>query len=625
MLNHPRFHVITIEGYGIKASQERGLARGCLPYKSCRGAALLLLVLAACQHPPELRAPVPVISPKQQQAASGQITAPPGAPAPEKTAPVAAEPDTTQPEAAPQQAPSRRTAEARGIGTSPAVSLMKKPVTSQEKVIVPRTEQPTPPLPAEPEPADRLEAQTGAAAENRLPPASPAGEELPEDMVGNLIASLTSPRPQQDVFEEQRDPGLLLAPMQPVPPSAAREGEPVAPPAADQENTAALAEQAIEAALALLADKSPRDSLESDFQLPAKPAGNLRVGLLLPFSGEWAGLGGQIAAGAELALFQSGKQGLELVYLDTAGGPRAALAAREAVSAQTDILIGPLFTASAEAMDSSGMPARLPALSLSNNQQVARPGRWVMGYLPEQQLDMLLGHAISTGKQRIAILSATDAFGTKLRDHALQRLQEMGIGLADLRLLEKDILDDQQALADEVRAFARYSPPAAGQLELPPPAFDAILLTGGEDFVLRTAPMLAYYDLGPDRVLYLGTDLWARDSLRDEPSLQGSVIALPALPDDSRLQKIWQNSFAEPAESLAKTGFDAMAMIAAFADADSKPQDIVGWSRKLTRQKGFNGFSGPFRLLPEGINQRRYALHQLQDGELTELPDRLGQ
>ena len=592
---------------------------------------MLLLLLAACQHPPELRAPVPVISPKQQQPASGQITAAPVAPAaektapepaaPEKTAPVATQPDTTQPEA-----PSRRTAQARGIGTSPTVSLMKKPVTTQEKVIVPRTEQPTPPLPAEPEPADRPDTQTGAPAENRSPPVSPAGEELPEDMVGNLIASLTSPRPQQDVFEEQRDPGLLLAPMQPVPPSAAREGEPVAPPpAADQENTAALAEQAIEAALALLADKSPRDSLESDFQLPTKPAGNLRVGLLLPFSGEWAGLGGQIAAGAELALFQSGKQGLELVYLDTAGGPRAALAAREAVTAQTDILIGPLFTASAEAMDSSGMPARLPALSLSNNQQVARPGRWVMGYLPEQQLDMLLGHAISTGKQRIAILSATDAFGTKLRDHALQRLQELGIGLADLRLLEKDILDDQQALADEVRAFARYSPPAAGQLELPPPAFDAILLTGGEDFVLRTAPMLAYYDLGPDRVLYLGTDLWARDSLRDEPSLQGSVIALPALPDDSRLQKIWQNSFAEPAESLAKTGFDAMAMIAAFADADSKPQDIVGWSRKLTRQKGFNGFSGPFRLLPEGVNQRRYALHQLQDGELTELPEGLGQ
>jgi len=91
------------------------------------------------------------------------------------------------------------------------------------------------------------------------------------------------------------------------------------------------------------------------------------------------------------------------------------------------------------------------------------------------------------------------------------------------------------------------------------------------------------------------------------------------------LQKIWQNSFAEPAESLAKTGFDAMAMIAAFADADSKPEDIVSWSRKLTRPKGFNGFSGPFRLLPEGVNQRRYALHQLQDGQLVKLQDGLGQ
>ena len=586
--------------------------------------ALILLSLAACQHPPELRAPVPVVSPKQQQAASSQSAAPAIAPTPEKTAPVASQPDSTQPEAARQQDPSRRTAQATGLGTNPSVRLRKKPVTRDETVTAPRSEQPISALPTGPQTAEKPEAGSTALAKNTTPPPSPAGGDLPEDMVGNLIASLTSPRPQQDVFEEQRDPDLLLATMRPVPPSADTPGA-LANPLDGQETSAALAEQAIEAAMALLAEKSPRDSLESDFQLPTKPKGNLRVGLLLPFSGEWAGLGGQIAAGAELALFQSGKQELELVYLDTAGGPRAALAAREAVKAETDILIGPLFTASAEAMDSSGMPARLPALSLSNNQQVARPGRWVMGYLPEQQLDMLLGHAVSTGKQRIAILSATDAFGTKLRDHALRRLQELGIGLADLRLLEKDVLDDQQALADEVRAFARYSPPAEGQLELPPPAFDAILLTGGEDFVLRTAPVLAYYDLGPDRVLYLGTDLWARDSLRDEPSLQGSVIALPDLPDDARLQKIWQNSFAEPAESLAKTGFDAMAMIAAFADANSKPQDIVGWSRKLTRQKGFNGFSGPFRLLPEGINQRRYALHQLQDGQLTKLQEGLGQ
>jgi len=600
------------------------LAKGSLPNKSCRWAAAILFLLAACQHPPpELRAPAPVVSPKQQGADSGQGVVPQIAAGPENNGPQMTEPQQTGPETKGQQAPARRTAQARGIGTSPTVSLMKKPVINEEKVIAPRTEQPTPPLPAEPGSSEKPEAKTDTLAENTSP-TSPAGEDLPEDMVGNLIASLTSPPPQEDVFEEQRDPGLLLAPMQPVPPSSDSQGELATPPA-DQENTAALAEQAIEAAMALLAEKSPRDSLESDFQLPTKPADNLRVGLLLPFSGEWAGLGGQIAAGAELALFQSGKQGLELVYLDTAGGPRAALAAREAIKAETDILIGPLFTASAEAMDSSGMPARLPALSLSNNQQVARPGRWVMGYLPEQQLDMLLGHAISTGKERIAILSATDIFGTKLRDHALRRLQELGIGLADLRLLEEDILDDQQALADEVRAFARYIPPVEGQLDLPPPAFDAILLTGGEDFVLRTAPVLAYYDLGPDRVLYLGTDLWARDSLRDEPSLQGSVIALPDLPDDARLQKIWQNSFAEPAESLAKTGFDAMAMIAAFADADSKPEDIVSWSRKLTRPKGFNGFSGPFRLLPEGVNQRRYALHQLQDGQLVKLQDGLGQ
>lgn len=481
---------------------------------------------------------------------------------------------------------------------APAVTPAVTPAITQ--AAPPIEPAPIQPEPGQPEPGQPAPGQP-----------APAIDQDPPDMVGNLIANLDIPQPQADSDQLLRDPDLLLAPMQPAVPESDEAAGPPDPDSPDNE----LAEQALQAALSLLAEKSPPLPLETEFELPAKPAGNTRVGLLLPFSGQWAGLGSQIAAGAELALFQSGKQGLELVYLDTAGGSRAALAANEAVKAQTDILIGPLFTASAEAIDATGLSARLPALSLSNNQQIARPGRWVMGYLPEQQIDMLLGHAIALGKSRIAILSGTDAFGAKLRDHGLRRLRELGMDVADLRLLDAAILQDEEALSQTVREFARYVPPAEGQLELPPPPFDAILLTGSADFVLRTAPVLAYYDLGPDRVLYLGTDLWARDGLRDEPSLQGSLITLPDLPDDARLQKIWLNNFSEQAETLAKTGFDAMAMITAFSDQNSQPDTPASWSRKLTREKGFNGFSGPFRLLPDGVNQRRYALHRLTDGQ----------
>ena len=37
--------------------------------------------------------------------------------------------------------------------------------------------------------------------------------------------------------------------------------------------------------------------------------------------------------------------------------------------------------------------------------------------------------------------------------------------------------------------------------------FDAVVFAGDPAFALRTAPVLAYYDVGPDRALYLGNAL----------------------------------------------------------------------------------------------------------------------
>jgi outer membrane PBP1 activator LpoA protein len=110
----------------------------------------------------------------------------------------------------------------------------------------------------------------------------------------------------------------------------------------------ALAQQALEAALSLLKNKAPERPLAPEpFEMPIKADGQFRIGLMLPFSGDYAALGRDIASGAELALFQLASSNATLVYFDTAGGSRAAAAAREAVAAQVDIVIGPLFTKSA--------------------------------------------------------------------------------------------------------------------------------------------------------------------------------------------------------------------------------------------------------------------------------------
>ena len=103
------------------------------------------------------------------------------------------------------------------------------------------------------------------------------------------------------------------------------------------------------AALGLLKTKQPRVlPLAEPFSLPPKTVTKLRVGFLLPFSGNFETLGRDIAGGAEMALFQIQDSEIDMVFFDTKGGPQAEQSALQAVASDVDIVVGPLFTSAVQ-------------------------------------------------------------------------------------------------------------------------------------------------------------------------------------------------------------------------------------------------------------------------------------
>ena len=115
-------------------------------------------------------------------------------------------------------------------------------------------------------------------------------------------------------------------------------------PVISQGQDPSLTEDALEAAFALLSSQVSPPQLEPDFILSAKPETELRIGLLVPLSGQYAALGDEIRRGAEMALFKTGRDNVTLLFLDTKGGDTAADAALTGVKNDVDIFIGPLFT-----------------------------------------------------------------------------------------------------------------------------------------------------------------------------------------------------------------------------------------------------------------------------------------
>ena len=385
-----------------------------------------------------------------------------------------------------------------------------------------------------------------------------------------------------------------------------------------------LADDALEAAFALLAQKAkPAAAALPEREWSAKKAdGVTRIALLLPVTGVYQKMGEELRKGAEMALFTARNPTVELMVFDTMGGQRGRRAAEEAVAAESDIMIGPLFSvAVAEARAVAGA-ANIPMLLLSNNAHVASSGSWLMGYLPEQQLDLLLGYAIADGRQRFAILAEDSAFGKRLATHAQRRLVQSGLPAEDSMVLREQALDSEDLLKRAIRKFSRYVAPVEdGVVAERPPVFDALILAGGAEFALRTAPVLAYYDLGSDAVMYLGNAQWNQSQILSEPSLQKGLFAFrPSNTDDQFVAK-WTAVWPDRPGLLSRLSFDAVALAEVLAGKDRSK-----WQKELLSSVGFNGFSGAFRFLPGGGNVRAFELRQITNGRgklLQSAPDKI--
>ena len=392
---------------------------------------------------------------------------------------------------------------------------------------------------------------------------------------------------------------------------AAPEPEPVVPVGPDP----SLATEALEAAFAMLARRD-QGLKTGGFIMPPKPGGTMRIALLIPKSGDNAFLGNELQRGAELALFSLRNSAIELLVFDTVE-KGADVAAREAVVAESDIIVGPLFSDAVVPARQVAATHGVPMLALSNNTAIAGRGSWLFGYLPEQQVDILLGHALTAGRSKVGIIAADDVFGQKLARHARKRLGQFGLEPEDFVTLTAAQLASEDELKDAVKRFTGYTPPADDEetpaaSELPPPRFDAVLFAGSADFALRTAPVLAYYDADPERVLYLGNAQWNQRRILMEPSLQGGLFASRPTDRDDAFNALWSSALGGRPGALARLSFDAMAMAAILAG-----QERETWNAALEAGSGYNGFSGAYRLMPDGGNRRSFEIRQVNGGVST--------
>ena len=320
--------------------------------------------------------------------------------------------------------------------------------------------------------------------------------------------------------------------------------------------------------------------------VPSKPLTH-KVGLLLPLTGPQASLGKGMLEASEMALFETGDSFITLLPQDTAQG--AHQAALKALDEGAELLLGPIFAADVESIKPLLSARKVCLICFSTDQNVAGNGTFILGFLPSQQIERVIGFAKEKGLSKIAALTPEDQYG-RLIDQTLKRLESQGtIQLLGITHYAKgDILEGNPGNARLLEEVAAYKAKGLEALVIP---------EGGENLVYLTRLLSLKRSLK-----ILGSGQWdAPETLQIAGELEGGFFASPDPEGRQNFETRFKKSYGYTPPRIATLAYDATALAVALADKGYT-------SQTLSFTQGFSGMDGLFRLTSQGLNERGLAV-----------------
>lgn len=365
--------------------------------------------------------------------------------------------------------------------------------------------------------------------------------------------------------------------------------------------------------------------------------GAVKVGLLLPLSGRHAAIGEALLNAAQFALFDIAGDRFTLVVRDTGGTPEGAqLAARSALDEGARLILGPLFSSSIASIADEVRGSGVNVIGFSNDRSVATDGVFVMGLTPYPQIHRMISYAVDQGLNRFAVLAPQTPYGNAVVEALQDAVQRNGAQLsrvvsynpesadlsAEVRLLadyatrRQALLAQRQVLVGRQDEAAKMALKRLDGLEtLGPLDFQAVILPEGGKRLQVIAPTLAYFDIDPAEIRYLGTSLWEDPHISTEPALLGGWFTAPPPDLWASFQARYKETYGNEPPRLSSLAYDAIALAAVLTrQAIETGREPAFTIETLTQPSGFAGVDGAFRFLPTGEVERSYAVMQIRRG-----------
>ena len=318
------------------------------------------------------------------------------------------------------------------------------------------------------------------------------------------------------------------------------------------------------------------------------------IALLLPLTGSNATIGADMLSAAQQALLELGGPNLAITPKDTGGtadGARAA--ATEAIADGAKLIVGPLTAPEIDAVRPVAQAATVNMIAFSNVAAVAGNGVYLIGFLPSQEIDRVVGYAFSTGASHFAVIAPTNPYG-QLSIAALQAAAAKFGASVDA---SESFSPDESNLEATVQRLTNNGAPS----------FTAVLLPEGDQQLKDVALQLSTQKITPPQFRLLGTGLWDGPGLGGESALIGGWYASPPTEARTGFEQRFAQIYGHRPQRLASLAYDAVGVAAVL---DRSGGDFS--TNSLTNPSGFAGTNGVFRFLADGTNERGLAVVEVE-------------
>ena len=322
----------------------------------------------------------------------------------------------------------------------------------------------------------------------------------------------------------------------------------------------------------------------------------IKVGLLLPLSGEYAGLGKAIYNAVEMALFETESKNIQLIFSDSGDTvDKALLAAQQLEREGASILIGPIFSSQALAIRNK-INIKIPIFSFTNDEAIKQNGLWVLGFSPKQQIKAIFNEMLSNSISNIAIIVPNSNYGEIVLQESRKQSEQNNIKINNIYfydVLSNDFSDLGKLLKVEKNI-----------------QYNGLLIIASGKQLKEISARAQYRGIDPKEIKYFGISGWNNLAVLDEPALLGGYFIAPQQSSFeafvSRYFKIYNSIPLE----LSGLGYDVLALCSIALKQTESMSDFISF---ITNSSGFNGIFGFFRADKSGTIYRKFVSYKVME------------